>query len=120
LLHYVGRLGTARHELLPHVQSVLGQVWPALLVVVGAGIVSGLWLRRDRTRPVLALVALAAVISYVGTPAAGTVACFAGNTRFAVLALGLGATMLPVAVAGTRLPQVWVVALLALVLAVTA
>jgi hypothetical protein len=120
LLHFADRLGTARHELLPQVHGVLGAAWPALLAVVGAGVLAGALVRRDRTTTMLALVALAATISYLVTPAAGTVACFAGNTRFAVLALGLGATLLPLALARTGLPRVWVVAPLAVLLAVDA
>jgi hypothetical protein len=120
LVDYAGKLGVARDELLPQLDGVLGSVWPLLLAIVGAGIVSGMLVRRDRVTRALALIALAAVVAYLLTPAAGTEACFAGNTRFAVLALALGAAMLPLALARTSVPAVVVVALLALVVLIDA
>jgi hypothetical protein len=116
LVDYAGKLGVAREELVPQIHSVIGSVWPLLLAIVGLGIVSGLLLRRDRVTVVLALVGLTSIIAYLLTPAAGTAGCFAGNTRFAVLALALGAVVLPLALARTSLPHVWIVAALTLVL----
>jgi len=108
---WVGRPGAARQQLVPQLDDVLG-VWPMVLGVVVGGAVGGALVRRDRLTAVLGLVALASVLAYLVTPAAGAALCFAGNMRFALMALALGAIVLPLALRHTRLPITAITALL--------
>ena len=108
---WVSRPGAAREQLLPQLDDVLGR-WPMVLGVVVGGAIGAALVRRDRLTSVLGLVAVASVLAYLLTPAAGTALCFAGNMRFAVMALAIGAIVLPLALRHLRLPVTAITALL--------
>jgi hypothetical protein len=108
---WVARPGAAREQLVPQLDDVLGK-WPLVLGVVLGGAVGAALVRRDRMTSVLGLVALASVLAYLVTPAAGTAPCFAGNMRFALMALALGAIALPLALRHTPLSVTAITALL--------
>jgi len=90
-----------RLDVYPRLPRAFGPVWAPLLVLVGAGIVSGFVTRR-RLNAMLAGVALLAGIAYLFTPAtAGGAAagCFVYNTRFATPAIALALLVLTISVA---------------------
>ena len=57
LADYAGRLGAARHDIVPQLSDALGPAWPLLVAIAAAGIVAGLVQRGSRLTLVLALVA---------------------------------------------------------------
>jgi hypothetical protein len=106
IAHYATDTSVWREYFVPGLHQAFGALWPLVIALAVAGAVLVL-LRGDRILRWMGAVALFGLLAYLFTPlsaagADGAPTGFAINIRYAIPALLLGMTLLPLA-----LPRVW-------------
>jgi hypothetical protein len=102
IVHYATDTGVWRHFFAPGLHEAFGALWPLVLLGAVAGGLLVLLFNRDSVVRWMGAVALIGLIAYLFTPlsaagAEGAPVGFGINIRYAIPALSLGLTLLPLA-----------------------
>jgi hypothetical protein len=125
IVHYATDTGVWRDYFEPGLHQAFGALWPLVIAGAIAGGLVALLRGRDKLTRWIGVVALVGLLAYVFTPlsaagAEGAPVGFGINIRYAIPALLLGITLLPLAFRRSRgWPEWTLLALLLAVLAIT-
>jgi hypothetical protein len=102
IVHYAADTGVWREYFAPGLHQAFGALWPLVIVLAVAGALLVLFRGRDQVLRWMGAVALFGMLAYLFTPlsaagAEGAPTGFGINIRYAVPALLLGLTLLPLA-----------------------